>query len=227
MIPVSVILACGGKSERLGCDKQLYNLADVPVFIRALRNFDDINDIIEFIIAVPEEKISEYNNLTEHYGIKKPVTVVPGGETSTASVINAFREADKASRLIAVSDGARPFTAAEHITQCIKDTTVFGASVLGVPVKDTIKIADDGIITDTPDRRKLFAMQTPQIFRRDIFVKGVQFALDHELSFTDDAAMIEAVGAKVHITIADYRNIKITTPEDLALAKVFASASEK
>ena len=88
-----------------------------------------------------------------------------------------------------------------------------------MPVKDTIKIVDDGLIVDTPDRRKLYITQTPQIFRKDMYVKGINFANDHELDFTDDCQLAEAVGVKVHMTLSDYRNIKITTLEDLAIAE--------
>jgi 2-C-methyl-D-erythritol 4-phosphate cytidylyltransferase len=219
---VSVILACGGKGSRLGFDKLTYELEGVPVFIRSIRNFEEINDIYEIVIAAPTEKISEYEEIVLKHKINIPVQVVAGGKTRTQSVIEAFRNCNKSTKLIAVADGARPFTNPVCIRDCIKNARIFGASILGVPVKDTIKIVDDEFTADTPDRRKLFAVQTPQIFTREIYVKSVQFALDHELDFTDDASMAEAVGVKVHITKSDGRNIKITTPEDLVIAKAFA-----
>ncbi|MDR0903891.1 MAG: 2-C-methyl-D-erythritol 4-phosphate cytidylyltransferase [Ruminococcus sp.] len=219
---VSVILACGGSSSRLGFDKQLYELRGIPVFIRAIRNFEVIDEILEIIIAAPEKLISNFDEILSKFDIKKPIKVIAGGKNRTESVINAYKFCDKNARLIAVSDGARPFTNPEFIRACIKDANIFGASVLGVNVKDTIKIADGDMIIDTPDRRKLFAVQTPQIFSREYFVRGVQFAVDHDLDFTDDAAMLEAVGIKAHITISDYKNIKITTPEDIIIAAAFA-----
>jgi 2-C-methyl-D-erythritol 4-phosphate cytidylyltransferase len=219
---VSVILACGGSSTRLGFDKLMYELEGIPVFIRSIRNFEEIEDIFEIVIAAPFDSIYEYDNVIKKHDIKKPVKIVAGGKSRTESVIEAFRNCSKSTRLIAVSDGARPFTSPVYIKDCIKNAGIFGASILGVPVKDTIKIVDDEFIVDTPDRRKLFAVQTPQIFTREVFVKSVQFALDHELEFTDDASMAEAVGIKVHITKSDGKNIKITTPEDIIIAKAFA-----
>ncbi|MDR0974633.1 MAG: 2-C-methyl-D-erythritol 4-phosphate cytidylyltransferase [Ruminococcus sp.] len=223
---VSVILACGGSSSRLGFDKQMYMIKGIPIFIRAIKNLDCIKEVDEIIIAAPKNSIDEYEKILEKYEIKKPVKVIPGGENRTESVCKAYNYCNKSSRQIAVSDGARPFTNPEFIRACIKDTNIFGASVLGVNVKDTIKIADDGMILDTPDRRKLFAVQTPQIFNREYFVRGVQFAVDHNLEFTDDASMVEAVGIKVHITPSDYKNIKITTPEDILIANVFAEEND-
>jgi 2-C-methyl-D-erythritol 4-phosphate cytidylyltransferase len=219
---VSVIVACAGSSTRLGFDKQMYELECVPVFIRAIKNFDTIDDVVEIVIAAPDERISEYEKIIKKYDLTKPIKVIPGGKTRTESVINAFKNCGKKTRFIAVADGARPFTNPEYIRACIKNASVFGASILGVPVKDTIKIVDDEFIVDTPDRRKLFAVQTPQIFSREIYVKSIQFALDHELEFTDDASMAEAVGVKVHITKSDNKNIKITTPEDIVIARAFA-----
>ena len=92
--------------------------------------------------------------------------------------------------------------------------------MLAVPVKDTIKQAEGGFVTDTPVRSRLFITQTPQIFKKKLYFDGVNFAREHELDFTDDCQLAEAVGGKIHITISDYKNIKITTPEDMAVAEV-------
>jgi 2-C-methyl-D-erythritol 4-phosphate cytidylyltransferase len=222
MTTVSVILACGGSSSRMGFDKLFYDLSGEPVFIHAMRIYDrefDEVEISEIVLAVPKDAISAYEEAVKLAEIKKPVKIVSGGASRTESIINAFRVCDKNTRYIAVADGARPFTDPETVRNCVKNAAVFGASVLGVPVKDTVKIVDDDFIVDTPDRRRLYIVGTPQVFRRDLFVRGVQFALDHDLQFTDDAAMVEAVGVKVHITQSDYRNIKITTKEDLVFAE--------
>jgi 2-C-methyl-D-erythritol 4-phosphate cytidylyltransferase len=200
----------------------MYELKGFPVFIRAIKNFEKVIEVDEILIAAPEESILKYEEILNKFDIKKSVKVVAGGKNRTESVINAYRFCDKKTRFIAVSDGARPFTKPEFIRACIKNAGVFGASVLGVNVKDTIKIADGDMIIDTPDRRKLFAVQTPQIFSRENFVRGVQFAVDHDLSFSDDAAMLEAVGIRSNITLSDYKNIKITTSEDIIIANAFA-----
>lgn len=91
---------------------------------------------------------------------------------------------------------------------------------MGVPVKDTIKIVHDGLIEDTPHRPSLYITQTPQVFKRRLYFEGVDFALEHELDFTDDCQLMEAIGVKVCMTTGDYKNIKITTPEDIKIAQL-------
>lgn len=221
-ITVSAIIACAGSSTRMnGVNKQLWELDGIPVAARSMLAFEGLKQVTEIIVSAREQDIPLIEELSEKYGITKFKCAVKGGETRQQSVFAAFMKTDKATRYIAVHDGARPLVDPEHIKKCIKDASVFGGAVLGVPVKDTIKLVDGEMIVDTLDRRKLFSIQTPQIFRRDIYVKGINFAQDNELDFTDDCQLAEAVGAKINLTVSDYRNIKITTPEDLAVAEVF------
>lgn len=221
-ITVSAIIACAGSSTRMnGVNKQLWELDGIPVAARSMLAFEGIEQVTEIIVSAREQDIPLIEELAERYGITKFKCAVEGGETRQQSVFAAFMKTDRATRYIAVHDGARPLVEPEHIKKCIKDASIFGGAVLGVPVKDTIKLVDGGMIADTLDRRKLFSIQTPQIFRRDIYVKGINFAQDNELDFTDDCQLAEAVGAKINLTVSDYRNIKITTPEDLAVAEVF------
>lgn len=220
-ITVSAIIACAGSSARMnGVNKQFSVIGGVPVCVRSMLIFEKIDEVTEIIVSAREEDIPLIEKLAEDYKITKFKCAVKGGGTRQQSVFAAFMHTDKSTRFIAVHDGARPFADSEHIKKCIRDASVFGGSVLGVPVKDTVKLVDGGMIADTLDRRKLYSIQTPQIFRRDIYVKGINFAQDHELDFTDDCQLAEAVGAKVNLTLSDYRNIKITTPEDLAVAEV-------
>jgi 2-C-methyl-D-erythritol 4-phosphate cytidylyltransferase len=123
--------------------------------------------------------------------------------------------------MIAIHDGARPLVNPEFIEKTIKDARVFGGATLGVGVKDTIKIVEDDLIVDTPHRPSLFACQTPQVFKRKIYFDAVAFALENGLeNLTDDCQLVEAIGKKVFMTKGDYKNIKITTPEDIKIAEV-------
>lgn len=220
-ITVSAIIACAGSFTRMnGLNKQLLELDGIPVAIRSMLAFEQLDEVTEIIVSVRENDIDEYKQLAEKYGITKLKAVVKGGETRQQSIFNAYKEVSKETRYIAVHDGARPLVSPDNIKQCIKDASIFGGAVLGVPVKDTIKYVDGGLITDTLDRRKLYITQTPQIFRKDIYVKGINFAKDHDLDFTDDCQLAEAVGAKIAMTESSYSNIKITTPEDVALAEI-------
>ena len=219
-ITVSVIIACGGSSSRMnGINKQLAEIDGIPTVIRSMLAFNEIDEVTEIIAAAREADIPEIERLAAEHNITKFKEAAAGGETRQQSVFGAFMKTDKATRYIAVHDGARPLVNPEHIRKCIKDASIFGGAILGVPVKDTLKIVNDGLIADTPDRRSLYIAQTPQIFRRDLYVKGINFAGDHELDFTDDCQLAEAVGVKVCVTPSDYRNIKITTREDIAIAE--------
>ncbi len=217
---VSVIIAAAGDALRMnGINKQLAELDGIPVIIRSMMAFEEIPEVTEIIVSARECDFDGINKAALKYGITKFKCVVKGGGTRQQSVFKAYSEVSSGTGYIAVHDGARPLVNPVHIRQCIKDSSVFGGAALGVKVKDTVKIAEDGIITDTPDRRKLYIIQTPQIFRKDVYVKGINFALSHELDFTDDCQLAEAVGAKINVTESDYRNIKITTPEDMAVAE--------
>lgn len=219
-ITVSAIIACGGSSSRMGGINKLFSVVgEIPVFIRSMLIFENISEVKEVIVAARECDITQIEFLSRRYGVTKFKGTVEGGETRQQSVFAAFMKTDKTTRYIAVHDGARPLADPEAIRRCIKDASVFGGAALGVPVKDTIKTVSGGLITDTPDRSALYAIQTPQVFKRDLYVKGINFAKDHDLDFTDDCQIVEAVGVKVCVTPSDYGNIKITTPEDILIAK--------
>ncbi len=222
-LTVSAIIACAGSFTRMnGVNKQFAELDGIPVAVRSMLAFENVDEVTEIIVSAREQDISEFKRLAEMYGVTKFKCAVKGSNTRQQSVFAAFSMTDKATRYIAVHDGARPLVKPEHIRKCIKDASVFGGAALGVPVKDTIKEAVGGLIVDTPDRSRLYAVQTPQIFRRDVYVKGINFANDHDLEFTDDCQLAEAVGIKVCLTLSDYTNIKITTPEDLTVAEVLS-----
>ncbi len=224
---MSVIIAAAGNASRMkGINKQFAPLCGIPVLVHSMLAFDGIDDTAEIIVSAKHEDHIYIAELAQKYGVKKFAGCAQGGRTRQESVINAVRMLSKGTTLIAVHDGARPLVDAAHIRQCIRDAEIFGGAVLGVPVKDTIKEVDDGMVVDTPDRRRLYITQTPQIFKKERYIEGVNFAVAHDLDFTDDCQLAESVGLKVNMTRSDYRNIKITTPEDLLIAEVLMKNRE-
>ena len=196
----SAIIVCAGNSSRMqGVNKILLPLGKTNVIGCTLTAF---------------QKCESITDITKLHGFAQ------GGSTRQQSVINGLRKISPDTEMIAVHDGARPLVNPAHIEKTIKDASVFGGAVLGVPVKDTIKIVHDGLIEDTPHRPSLYITQTPQVFKRRLYFEGVDFALEHELDFTDDCQLMEAIGVKVCMTTGDYKNIKITTPEDIKIAQL-------
>ena len=131
-------------------------------------------------------------------------------------------EADREAQLIAVHDAARPFADAELIRRTILKAAETGAAAPAVPVKDTIKVAHDGVVEYTPDRTTLFAVQTPQIFDAALIRAALQKAIDDGVEITDDCSAVERLGMKISLTAGDERNIKITTPNDMILANMMS-----
>ena len=217
----SVVIVCAGNSTRMGgVNKILLPLGDRKVIGVTMQAFQPCESVYEIIIVAREDDIPAIQAEAEAAGITKLAACTTGGATRQESVINGIRKISKETEFVAVHDGARPLVKPEHIERVIKDASVFGGATLGVPVKDTIKTVDGGLIIDTPPRSSLYITQTPQIFKRDLYFEGIDFALEHGLDFTDDCQLVEAIGGKVAMTVGDYTNIKITTPEDIDIAEV-------
>lgn len=224
---VSAIIVCGGQSSRMnGVNKILLPLGDTLVIGKSLLAFEECESIKEIIIVCRPQDRDEIKREAEKLRISKLAAFADGGETRQKSVMNGLKEISRDTELIAVHDGARPLVKPEHIEKTIKDASVFGGAVLGVPVKDTIKTVSGGLIQDTPDRSSLYITQTPQVFRRKIYFEGINFAAEHGLDFTDDCQLAEAIGTKVYMTVGDYTNIKITTPEDINIARLLMEESK-
>lgn len=216
----SVVIVCAGNSTRMGgVNKILLPLGERLVIGVTMLAFEKCESVKEIVIVARETNIPAIRAEAESAGITKLKECTVGGDTRQQSVINGIRCISKDTELVAIHDGARPLVKTEHIEKAIKDALVFGGATLGVPVKDTIKVVDSGLITDTPPRSSLYITQTPQIFKKKLYFEGIDFALEHNLDFTDDCQLVEAIGGKVYMTTGDYTNIKITTPEDIKIAE--------
>ena len=218
---ISAIIVCGGSSSRMnGVNKLLLPLGNTNVAGRSMLAFAQCPEVGDIVVVCRERDRKELENTAEKLGIAKLRGFAEGGGTRQESVFSGLKKISPETSLIAVHDGARPLVKPEQIVRTARDAEVFGAAVLGVPVKDTIKVVNDGLITDTPYRPSLYITQTPQIFKRRIYFEAVDFALEHGLDFTDDCQLAEAIGVKVCMTEGGYENIKITTPEDIKIANL-------
>lgn len=219
---VSAIVVAAGSSSRMGVDKLLLEFGGVPVVVRSIRALEQVEEIGEVVVVTREERLAQYRQLKETFALKKVTRIVAGGETRQQSVLEGVRAADPSAEYVAIHDGARPFVSPEEITRVLADAERFGAATLGVPVKDTIKVVSpDGMITATPDRSSLYLTQTPQVFRREVYLQGIEAARRSGLDFTDDCQLVEYAGHRVYMTCGSYRNIKLTTEDDLAIANAF------
>ena len=215
----SAIVAAAGSSRRMGGEnKLLLPLEGIPVVVRTLLALDGAELVDEIAVASREEDLLEIGRLCRDYGVAKPVKLVRGGETRLDSVYAACLECRADAALVAVHDGARPLAEPELIDRVTALAARTGAAAPAVPVKDTIKVARDGVVESTPDRSALRAIQTPQVFDAQLLRGALQAALAAGEAVTDDCAAVERLGKQIYLTEGSYQNIKITTPEDMLMA---------
>lgn len=216
----SVVVLAAGSSNRMGQDKIMLNVGDLPVIVHALKAFEPLPEVDEVIVVTREDLIPEIAGLCKVFDLQKVKKVVCGGTSRTESARIGTLEANYDAPLIALHDAARPFVSEEIIRNTILKAAETGAAAPAIPVKDTIKVARDGIVEQTPDRTMLFAVQTPQVFDASLIRAALQKALDDGVEITDDCSAVERLGMKVFLTIGDERNFKLTTPADIILAEL-------
>lgn len=215
----TAVVVAAGSSTRMGADKLFLPMAGIPVLARTLMQFERCKSVSEIIVVAREDKIVPVADMCKTYGIRKASKILLGAETRLGSSAAGVFQADRSSSLIAISDGARPLITPELITAVVEAAKQTRAAALAVPVKDTVKIAENGVVAKTLDRNTLFAVQTPQVFEADIIKGALTKALRDNAQVTDDCSAVEAMGIPVHLIEGSYENIKITTPEDLSLAE--------
>lgn len=222
---VSCIVAAGGSGSRMGADKNklLLEIGGIPVLCHTLAVLQDSENIAEIIISAREEEIIEIAHLAEKFGITKLKSIVKGGKTRTESVMSAVKEISDKCELVMVHDGARPFVTEKIISDTISAAKEFSAAACGVKPKCTLKSVENGFITETVDREMTVEIQTPQVFSKELFLKMYQ--KDSVTDATDDCILAERCGAKIFVTEGSYKNIKITTPEDMEIAESFIRRS--
>ncbi len=212
---VAIILGAGN-STRMKSQKSklLLEISGKTVIERSVEAFKNIADISAITVVCRECDLPEYRRI---FG--DSVSFVIGGNTRQQSVKNAVKSIDNAD-LVIIHDGARPLVKQSDIEAAIEAAKNCGAAAVGVPVKDTIKVINkENVIIDTPERSTLYAVQTPQIFDYQTFKKALEKAEADGMDFTDDCRLIEYSGGCVKMVTGSYSNIKITTPEDIAVAE--------
>ncbi len=216
----TALVAAAGSSTRMGENKMFVEVRGIPVLARTLQVLQCSESIREIVIATREDSLPQVADLCNTYGIFKPVKVVVGGESRVESVLRAAMEANPQTKLFAVQDGARPFVTSGIVNATVKAAAKCAAAAPAIAVKDTVKVAEERIVKETPERSKLFAVQTPQVFDADLLKAALQAALvSKDPSVTDDCSAVERLGKEIYLTEGSEENIKITTPFDLIVAE--------
>lgn len=220
----AVIVAAGTASRMGGIDKVMASLGGEPMILRTVRTFQNCDAIREIVIVTRQDLLTTIMDLCA--GFDKVKAVVVGGASRQESVQAGLHMLSKSTRLVAVHDGARPLITWQVIDRTVRAANSYHAAAPAIPVKDTIKVVKGGVVTATPDRSKLQAVQTPQVFDLDLLKAALKKAADDNTAVTDDCSAVENMGMSVKIVLGDERNIKVTTPMDLKIAQMLLEEME-
>ena len=226
MKKVTAIVPAAGLGKRFGQDnnKTFQALLDKPIVIWVLEALECVDDIEEIIPVFKKDDMEQGLALIERFGISKVKRVAPGGKERQDSVFNGLNLAGKKTDVVLIHDGVRPLIEKSVIEESIKQLKDCDGVIVGVPPKDTIKEArghgEDIVVKRTLNRNVLRAIQTPQVFKYSALMQAYKKAMAEKFYSTDDSAIVERYGGKVKVIMGSYTNIKVTTPEDLAIAEM-------
>lgn len=222
---IAIVPAAGaGKRLGLGINKAFAILQGAPLIVHCLKMLQETELVKRAIVVLAPAEVEEGQALLQSYQDKYfaelPFVVVAGGKERQDSVANGLAAVTETDCYVAVHDGARPFAGKAVFERTLAAAKEQGAAIAAVPVKDTIKVVDaDGVVTETPARSSLVAVQTPQIFEVGLLKQAYAYLAENPTAVTDDASVVELLGHKVVVAMGRYENIKITTPEDLVFAE--------
>jgi 2-C-methyl-D-erythritol 4-phosphate cytidylyltransferase/2-C-methyl-D-erythritol 2,4-cyclodiphosphate synthase len=220
---VAAIIPAAGSGIRMGLPspKQFFELEGIPILIHTLRVFQQVDAVGHIVVVVPMESCSQVAELVQEYNLKKVFKVVVGGERRQDSVLAGLQVLPREIELVLVHDGVRPFVPVSVIEECIIKAEEDGAAMVAVPVNDTLKaVSPDGEIEYTIDRTGVWQAQTPQAARTALLWKAyIDAAKNKSFVATDEAALLERINVPIKVVEGSDKNIKITRPEDLFLAK--------
>ncbi|MBW2559104.1 MAG: 2-C-methyl-D-erythritol 4-phosphate cytidylyltransferase [Deltaproteobacteria bacterium] len=224
MVQSVAIIVAGGSGKRMSyhIPKQYLLLDGIPILGRTLIKFEKASSVGRIVLVVPKDDMDYVRDeITDKYRIFKVKHIQAGGETRQDSVRNGLEMVDDRDDVIVIHDGVRPFLSEKLIDLSIQEAARSGAVIPVIPLKNTVKIVDeDGIIRETPGRHNLRLAQTPQAFKREIILEAYKSAYKEGFYGTDDASLVECMGGSVKTIPGSHDNIKITTPEDLALGEL-------
>lgn len=215
------IIVCGGKGKRMGTDlpKQFLKLNNKPIIAHTIEKFQNCNIIDEIVVVINKDYEKYFKEIISKYNFNKISNIVFGGKERFNSVYNGLISIKNENSIVVIHDGVRPFIKLKYIENIIEETKKNKACILGIGVKDTIKICENNTVLKTIRRENLFIIQTPQAFNYKLIKKAYEKALEEGFFGTDDSVLIENMGEKVKVIAGDYENIKITTPEDLKIGE--------
>ena len=214
----AVIVAAGSASRMGGIDKVMAPLNGEPMIARTVRAFQNCDAISEIVVVTREDLILPITSLCS--GMDKVQAVVAGGSSRQESVHLGLNALSGKCKLAAIHDGARPLISWQVIDRVVRAANTYGAAAPAIPVKDTIKVVQGGVVKETPDRASLQAVQTPQVFDFDILRGALKKAKQDGAQVTDDCSAVERMGMAVKIVEGEERNLKVTTPLDLKIAQL-------
>jgi 2-C-methyl-D-erythritol 4-phosphate cytidylyltransferase len=220
----SAIVVAAGSGRRLGSDtpKAFVPLAGCPILRYSLRTVAAVPSIVEAVIAVPSGMEPQARAEARAAGLRIPVKLTPGGVERQDSVMVALGLVAAESELIVVHDAARPFADAKLFEACLEAAARSGGAIAAIPLSDTLKRVEGRIIKATMPRAGLWQAQTPQAFRRQLLVEAHRRAASDSIAATDDADLVERLGATVEVVEGSATNLKITTRADLEIAEALA-----
>ncbi|WP_458406884.1 2-C-methyl-D-erythritol 4-phosphate cytidylyltransferase [Anaerotignum sp.] len=220
----TAVIVAAGKGKRMGTDisKQFLPLGGKEILAHTVEKFEQANNIRDIILVTGKDSLQDVQDMVQEYDWKKIVSIVAGGKERQDSVWNGLRAVSGDTEIVLIHDGVRPFVTEDILNLSIETAVEMGGCVAGVPAKDTIKVCNsENISIDTPDRSTLWQIQTPQTFRKDLIVKAYEQAKADGFIGTDDASLAEHSDCPVKVIMGSYRNIKITTKEDLLIGEAF------
>ncbi len=230
MNQIAAIVPAAGLGTRMGGDqpKQFLELDGVPLIIFTLRRLAACSAITEFFIATRSEDVAALQEKVDKAGLGRPARVVHGGGTRQQSVGNALAQVDPSTEIVAVHDAVRPFVTPAQVDRLIAEARIRGAAILGIPAIDTVKEVkraslpqDVAVISATIPRERIVLAQTPQVFRYGLLREAFKKAQEDDFTGSDEAAIVERFGHEVFVVLGSERNLKITRPADMDLARFY------